>query len=232
MGYQNEMTEKKTAELIKNGYDESDFDESYWTVALDDVPRVGRDPATIVSYFLDLFNKLNIKNPGTFIDICAGAGNTVNGFRNAGIDAQGCEFSSSGRKVAEERFGIILKPCDLRHSLPYGTNQFDWGMCVAAISMIPRKDMKNAISEIFRVVRRGVLFHTATAVGTFQGERLVNPHHLTAMSYDEFSQILKEINVFDHNHIHAPQLPEYGIGVNGEFSGLFSKLLVLNPDEK
>lgn len=218
------MNTHKTSNIVDTGYNENDFGENYWIGKIGDTPRVDRSPDIIIKYFIDLFKKLGIDKPGKFIDICAGAGNVVNGFRNRGIDAHGCEFSSAGRKVAKDRFGITLDACDLRGPLKYKTDEFEWGCCIAALSMIPKHLMANAIGEILRVVKYGVLIHVATSAGENKEGVLVNPHHLTGMTCDEYKKIINDHGAHDWTLKHPPQAPCYGIGVNGEFTGLFLKI--------
>lgn len=214
----------KKESIIEDGYDETDFTEEYWTKAIH-TARFERNPNNIIKYFKDLFTIT--QHPGSIIDISAGAGNGVNGFRLAGFDAYGCEFSSSGRKVAKEKFEIVLDPCDLRTKLPYETDQFDWGCCYASLSMIPRNFMYNAISEILRIVKYGVMINVCTEIAKTSASDMYypNPHHLTDMSTIDYWKIFYECGAIEWTSILSPSNKNYGIGVtNVEFCGLFSKI--------
>ena len=207
------------------GYNENDFTKDYWLAIL--VPgtaRINRGYGSTINYWKDLFKRANIQ--GKLLDVGAGTGNVVKGLLKLGIDAKGCEFSSSGRKLAGERFNILLKECDLRKELPYENEEFNWSMCIGVLSMIPKGSMKNAISEILRVTKYGVLIHVLTKVvntNVKDGYYGKNPHHITSMTSQEYWKLLNECGAFDWTSIQPPQKVAYGIGIRDEFTGLFSK---------
>ena len=168
----------------------------------------------------DIFDETGVG--GSVLDIGTGAGNIVRALRDADIQAEGCEFSSSGRKLAMERFGVVLSPCNLRQQLPYEDDQFNWGICVGVLSMIPISYMANAISEILRVIRFGVLVNVQTMVS--QGPvDFINPHHLSSLSCVGYWDLFHSCGAYDWTSIKPPQKKRYGIGVLSEFAGLFSK---------
>lgn len=208
------------------GYEPEDFTIHYWldpTTTCDE-PRAYKDCSKVVLYFDHLLAKAKTSRKN-ILDIGAGAGACVNAFLKAGYDAQGCEFSPSGRKVAQDLYGLNLEPCDLRENLPYSSDRFDWGLCVGVLSMIPRESMKNALAEIFRVVKYGVLINVGTLVLEYDPANGLNgnPHHITAMSAVGYWKILESLSVRDWTAIQPPQKLPYGIGMANEFAGLFSK---------
>jgi SAM-dependent methyltransferase len=212
-------------EIVNNGYDENDFDEAYWTSPQADgaPPRMYRDSTFLIKYFQDVTSIF--RNPicvESVVDIGAGAGNVVNDFRKAGFKISGCEFSSSGRKIAKEHFSVDLDFCDLRGKLPYETNQFDWGMAIGLITMIPKQFLDNAIREIFRVVKLGVIVNVQSF--DFHNQELThNLLHLSGMTTKEWWQTFKNNGIVDLTSIIPPQKQKYGIGITNEFCGLFVK---------
>ena len=57
------------------------------------------------SGFVEVFYRFDETGVGgSVLNIGAGAGDIVRALRDADIQAEGCEFSSSGRKLAMERF--------------------------------------------------------------------------------------------------------------------------------
>lgn len=229
-----DFPEKKMAEakegnkdIEKNGYEEEVFDDNYWLYSDGVHPaRINKSAKQLIRYFDDLFEmtllKVNPKGTFTIGDIGAGAGNMVYQLHSAGFKTDGCEFSESGKRLAKERFNINLEHCDLRSVLPYEDDHFDWTFCVGVLSMIPKKDMGNAIQEILRVTRYGALINVGTSIGYNRVDRIGNPHHLTPISPSVMWSIINEIG-FDWTSILPPQKSKYGIGVADEFSGLFSK---------
>lgn len=208
------------------GYPESAFSEAYWTSKNTSAvgARIEKDPSPALCYFEDLVKMKGIPK-GSFLDIGAGAGNMVHAFREHGWRAKGCEYSETGRKLAKERYGIELRPCDLRKGLPYDTSQFDWAMCNGVLSMIPKKYMLVALEEILRVAKFGVLITVGTRITVNPENELDgNPHHITALSAEEYWQrICVTIGAVDMTSILPPQKSRYGIAVGDEFGGLFSK---------
>ena len=210
----------------EEGYSGENFTNHYWLdpLATEGVPRAYKDYSRVIQYFKDLFGKVAPKNE-KILDIGAGAGACVNALLQAGFKAHGCEFSPAGREIAKDLFHIDLDPCDLRERLPYRTNSFGWGLCVGVLSMIPEKYMRNALSEIFRVVKHGVLINVSTQILEYLPENGFdgNPHHITSMAAIDYWRLLLSLEVSDWTGIQPPQKRPYGIGVANEFAGLFSK---------
>lgn len=221
---------KKKRTIVDIGYDETDFTDEYWTQGGDFgvhfTPRIERTNDNIIKYFDDLIANFNMnKNNIKILDVGAGAGNMVNHFNNFGFNAYGCEYSASGRRLAKERFDVDLEICDLRNSLPYEDNSFDFGMCIGVLSMIPKDSMQNAISEIMRVIRYAVL----VSIGTFENpnacekdKNFMNPHHLTNLPAMEYYHIFNKAGAVDITSIQPPQKKFYGIGTATEFCGIFA----------
>ena len=153
-----ELIDKKR----KEGYKPEDFTEAYWLDphASHDFARINRDPSHLIKYFTDLFTLLP---EGPILDVGAGAGSLVYSLRQHNFDVEGCEFSNSGRTLAEKAFSLQLPYCDLRESLPYKTNEFSYSYCVGVLSMIPHDYLATALAEIFRVTSIAVLVN----IGTF-----------------------------------------------------------------
>lgn len=216
----NELIRKRSRSLEK-GHEEEDFTADYWLYEHAGLgARINNDPKTIIDYMKDIFGKFG--NTGPVLDVGAGPGNIVCGFRKAGIAAEGCEFSLSGRQLALERFGIVLSQCDLRQRLPYEDDQFNWSICIGVLSMIPLSCMANAISEILRVTRFGILVNVQPFISLEAGW-YSNPHHLTSLSHIEYWNLFRSCGAYDLTSIQPPQKSRYGIGIINEFAGLFSK---------
>lgn len=216
-----EMLAKKENLLIERGYQEQDFTEEYWTYKHEVLgARINKDASPVVRYLQDLFEKFGIFGP--VLEIGAGAGNLVYGLRCAGIESEGCEFSSSGRRLALERFNVVLSECDLRNGLPYNEDQFNWSICLGVLSMIPDRYLDGAIREILRVTRFGVLVNVQTIISE-DPENSINPHHILSLSSIEYWNLFHSCGAYDLSSIQPPQKMKYGIGVIDEFAGLFSK---------
>ena len=203
------------------GYEEEHFMDKYWTHAsAGNAPRIARRNPNLVMYFKTLFDITGLR--GSILDIGAGGGNAIHDLREEFTDlsVEGCEFSSSGRKLAKEYYDIDLKPCDLREKLLYEDNEFDWGICIGVLSMIPKHLMANALSEIMRILRYSVIINVTTVISASQFD---NPYHVTAMSTPEYWSLIHKLGGLDWTSILPPQKRDFGIGVGGEFAGLFSK---------
>jgi SAM-dependent methyltransferase len=223
------MAEAKedNTDIEKNGYEEEVFGDDYWLYSDGKSPaRINKSALQLIKYFDDIFKstllKVNPKGVFRIGDIGAGAGSMVKQFHDAGFKAEGCEYSESGKRISKERFGIELGHCDLRGVLPYEDDYFDWTYCVGVLSMIPEKDMTNALKEILRVTRYGALINAGTTIGYNRVDRIGNPHHLTPIIPSKMWQRINEIGL-DWTSILPPQKQKYGIGVANEFAGLFGK---------
>lgn len=219
--------------LIDKGYAESDFRREYWLgtsevlEGMGFVPRVRRDQGSLVKYYRDLLQLCN-REGASILDVGAGAGATVNGFREAGFTAEGCEFSSSGREVALEEFGIELKTCDLRAELPYENDEFDFSLCLGVLSMVPEKYMENALLEILRVTKYAVMVNIGTHFRELMKADLTtnNRHHITNLARATYWELFSRCGAVDITSFLPPQKNTYGIGVGSEFCGLFAKGIV------
>ncbi len=213
------MFERETK--VEEGYEEKDFVSDYWLFEVDGMgARINKSADKISDYLLDLFSKFGVS--GTVLDIGAGSGNIVHQLREKGIDAYGCEYSSSGRALSKERYGLVFPECDLRKRLPYADDAFDWSICIGVLSMIPFKYIRNAVSEILRVTKFGTLINVQTAISK-DPDSWCNPQHLTALSQIEYNSLFVSCGGHDLTSIQPPQKVKYGIGIIGEFSGLLSK---------
>lgn len=214
---------EKNIIIEKMGYDEDKFSEDYWLYSDGVHPaRIDKSAHQLIVYFEDVFK---ITNQNNFLigDIGAGAGNMVNQFIQAGYNSEGCEYSESGRRIAKERFNINLKECDLRSKLKYNKDHFDWIYCVGVLSMIPDDFMENAIRELFRITKYGVLINVGATIANNKKDRKGNPHHLTPINRSEMWKLINKVGGYDWTSILPPQKGKYGIGVADEFSGLFGK---------
>lgn len=201
------------------GYPEFMFADDYWLGG--ENPRIEKSAHQVIGYFSRL-GRLIGRRIDDILDIGAGAGNMVHQIQNAGYRCNGCEFSSSGRRLAQDRFGIELAECDLRMELPYIDNQFKWGYCVGVLSMIPPEYMGNAVREILRVVELGVLVNMSMVIGPPSGNREGNCWHLNAPGVMAMHGLFTKYG-YDYTGLLPPQKTEIGIGVEDEFCGLFSK---------
>ena len=122
-----------------------------------------------------------------------------------------------------ERFSIDLEYCDLRTRLNYPDNHFDWSYCVGVLSMIPDGFMENAVRELLRVTRYGVLINVGSTIVNNHEDRRGNPYHLTPINRAEMWKLIHSVGGYDWTSIQPPQKCRYGIGVVNEFAGLFSK---------
>ena len=203
------------------GYTAEDFGDDYWLTSTESgVARADRDGTQVATYFNTLFNLLP-STRGPILDIGAGVGHLVFDMQQAGINASGCEFSPSGRRIATERFGIELSSCNLKDRLPYATDQFAWSYCNGVLSMIPHEFLAHAVSEILRVAKWGTL----VMINTYIGEQTEGyPHHITGISSLDWWRIFKEAGAYDWTALLPPQRQPFGLGVATiDFAALFSK---------
>ena len=210
-------------DIARIGYDENVFDDDYWLY--DDgvhQARIDKSAVQLICYFTDIF-KMTGTDEYTIGDIGAGAGSMVKQFHDVGLSAGGCEFSESGRRIAKEKFDINLGDCDLRTRLEYPDNHFDWTYCVGVLSMIPDDFMENAIKELLRVTKYGVLINVGSIIGNNKVDRRGNPHHLTPVNRADMWKLVHNAGGYDWTSIQPPQKCRYGIGMNDEFAGLISK---------
>jgi SAM-dependent methyltransferase len=200
---------------LPNGYDESDFTEDYWLENNEMWgSRINKSAERLISYLKDLFN---LFGEGTVLDVGAGAGGVVHQLRQAGINADGKEFSASGRKLAKEKFGIDLGYLDLRESIDCLVGAYDYTVCFGVLSMIPATFMQKAISEIVRVTKKATLVCVQTMVG---GDN--NMHHITPLSKGGYYSLFRGTGREDITSVLPPMGQKYGIGISSsEFCGLF-----------
>jgi len=225
MGFPERKILEKKDEFESKGYPQGIFEDDYWLYSDGVHPaRIEKSASQVICYFNNLFDKHVGHRDFLIGDIGAGAGNYVQQFHTAGYRAEGCEFSESGRRIAKEKFNIDLENCDLRKRLPYEDDHFDWTFCAGVLSMIPMKNMKQALKELLRVTKYGCLINVGTSIANNKVDRRGNPHHLTQMTTVEmWKKIVVELNGYDLTSIQPPQKASFGIGMYGEFCGLFSK---------
>jgi len=212
---------EKSHAAIETGYDAEDFGEGYWLDKnRDGHRRIDRDAKTMIAYVkaLQFIEAIPTEPAPAILDVGAGPGRMVKDFRDAGYNAHGCEFSPSGRKLGKERFNIDLKFVDLRESVPWPDEQFDFAYCVGVLSMIPKAKIPVALFEICRVLKDGGLFFPM----------LLNPTpvmaepHLTGMTYEEWRAHHLAAGFEEVSSLWAAQ--RHGLGMGNEFCGLFRKV--------
>jgi len=212
-------------DLVKIGYEEHMFNDDYWLYSDGVNPaRINKSAHQLICYFKDLFSITGTVTDKYIIgDIGAGAGSMIQQLHNAGYSAGGCEYSESGRRLAKERFSIDLEFCDLRTRLNYPDNHFDWSYCVGVLSMIPDGFMENAVRELLRITRYGVLVNVGADIANNKVDRRGNPHHLTPINSAGMWKLIHGIGGYDWTSIQPPQKNKYGIGVCNEFACLIGK---------
>jgi len=217
--YQEDMLLIKTDKKEANGYDENDFSKSYWIDKIGTVPRYQRGSINIIRYFDGLFENINIdKTKIKMLDISAGSGNSVNEFRQHNYNMEGCEFSKSGREVAKEKFNIDLRAYDFRIPMLYKDNQFDWGMCIASLSMCPEKFIEQAIHEMFRVIKDGILIYIGGLTN-----KTFNTHHINRNNISYYEKLFTKCGYHLASSIGKGTPNSYGLAIRDEFCSLITK---------
>lgn len=210
----------KTEKRINEGYDESHFGENYWmTPDKAGNRRIDRKATLIVNLVKRLVQLKVIPPEPLIVDIGAGPGNMVNDFIESGFSCEGCEFSESGRRLAKEHFNLDMPFLDLRESIPFEDNLFDFAYCVGVMSMIPKKDLPTSFKEMYRILKPDGILH----ISLLNSKPVSNEPHLTSLTYEEWRNEIIKAGFDDVTSLWPPQ--REGIGMNNEFCGLFRKFV-------
>ncbi|MGW8177652.1 MAG: class I SAM-dependent methyltransferase [bacterium] len=211
----------KNKKIIEEGYNPEDFGTRYW-MAPNRVGnrRIDRDAHSLRMYVQDLIRSGMLKDDPLVGDISCGPGNMVMDFRNNGFRAKGCEFSQAARALGRQHFGLEIPFGDLRGTIPFDSQEFDFVYCIGVMTMIPVKDVPNACRELHRVTIKGGLLHILLINPGQIGPRAANEPHLTTLPFSDWNQHFLDAGFTDVTDKSPPQ--EHGIGVSKEWD--FAKL--------
>ena len=176
---------KKDDAIIENGYEPEDFGGNYWVARnIKGNRRIDRDAKSLREYVHALVDNWMLPTNPKICDVSCGPGNMVLDFRKHGYDAVGCEFSRAAIALGKEHFNMEIPFGDLRGELPFLSNSFDFVYCIGVMTMIPKKSVPNACSELHRILKPGALLHVLLINPGMHGPRATNEPHLTRMPHE------------------------------------------------
>ncbi len=117
---------------------------------------VQKEPSGFVKSAIKFFKKSNLK---IILDLGCGTGRHVFYLLEQGFKVYGCDASESALKIIREILpNVEFKKCDMT-SLPYENNFFDGVLCHFVVQHGRRDEIKKAVSEIYRVLRKiGIIY--------------------------------------------------------------------------
>ncbi len=156
-----------------------------------------------------------LKNEGLkkILDLGCGTGRHTKLMKDEGFDVYGCDMSLEGVRITREKVpGCDIRICDMKN-LPYEDSFFDGILSINVIEHGTSDEVKTAISEAFRVLRKkGVIvvkvistehwkFETGEEVEPFtkrdtDGVDVDTHHFFTEKSMREFFRDFDIINLY------------------------------------
>lgn len=213
---------QKTEEIIAKGYDESDFADNYWTeLNVSGNRRIDRDAYSLRQYVKSLIDKEMLLPKPLICDVGCGPGNMVMDFRRNGYTCEGCEYSRSAIRLGKKHFDLNIPWADLRDSLPFGSDVFDFAYCIGVMTMIPLTSLQTSIAELTRIIKPKIgLLHILLINPGSTGPNAGNEPHLTSLPHSDWNSLFEAAGLVDVTDLARPQ--DFGIGVNADWD--FAKL--------
>ena len=151
------------------------------------------------------------KGLATVLDLGCGTGRHIRILLENGFDVYGCDSSVEALSIAEhESSQVKFSVCDMI-SLPYQDGLFEAVLCHHVIQHGSIEDIKKAVSEIYRILRkRGYLFLTTVSTK--------HPKALTGQEIEPNTRI--KTDALDGN------IPHHFF-TEGEIRGLFADFEIL-----
>jgi len=183
-----------------------------WEALYKEKGIVQKEPSRFVKEAVGFFKRQNLKK---VLDLGCGTGRHTIFLSKKGFEVYGCDASESALKIAK---GIIknakFEKCDMT-SLPYEDNYFDGVLCHFVIQHGKIEQIKKAISEIYRVLKKkGILYLSVPSIKHpeyLTGEEIepgtkINidaidsdvPHHY--FTYNELKNLFDKFNIVELKH--------------------------------
>ena len=184
-----------------------------WDTLYNEKGIVQEEPSEFVKEIVGFFKQQNI---GKILDFGCGTGRHTVVLLNHGFKVYGCDYSESALKIVKEVIPKVeFKHCDMT-SLPYENDSFDGILCYQVIQHGKIADIKKAIAEMYRIVRKSGIV-ALTVISTkhptyLTGEEIeqntkINtdamdghvPHHF--FSEKELKELFNDFEIIKLEHI-------------------------------
>ena len=187
-----------------------------WETLYKEIGIVQKEPSKFVKEAVEFFKQQNLKK---ILDLGCGTGRHTIYLLENGFEVYGCDASESALKIAEKIIkDVEFKKCDMT-SLPYEKNFFDGILCHFVIQHGKIEQIKKAISEIYRILRKnGILYLSVPSVKHpeyFTGKEIeprtkINidaidgnvPHHY--FTENEIRNLFNKFNIIELKHAEFP----------------------------
>lgn len=144
----------------------------------------------------DIFLSLLEKN-SYILDIGCGSGRDAKKFCKEGYKVCGIDLSTDLLKIARKEVpGASFKYMDIR-KIDFKQNTFDGLWACSSLIHIPKKEIKNTLSEIYNVSKKGAIFYATVKKGN--GEKLIldkkygnTPKNWSFFEKEEMQKLLQE----------------------------------------
>ena len=187
-----------------------------WETLYKEKGIIQKEPSKFVKEAVEFFKRENLKK---ILDLGCGTGRHTIYLLKNDFEVYGCDASESALKIAKEIIkNAEFKKCDMTF-LPYENNFFDGILCHFVIQHGKIEQIKKAISEIHRVLRKdGTLYLSVPSVKHpeyFTGEEIepqtkINidaidgnaPHHY--FTEDELKRLFNKFKIIKLEHVEFP----------------------------
>jgi len=161
-----------------------------WETLYKEKGIVQKEPSKFVKEVVEFFKQQNLKK---ILDLGCGTGRHTIYLLENGFKVYGCDASESALNIAKEIIkNAEFKKCDMT-SLLYEDNYFDGILCHFVIQHGKIEQIKKAISEIYRVLRKeGNLYLSVPSVK--------HPEYFTGEEIEPRTKI--NIDAIDGNVLH------------------------------
>ena len=135
-----------------------------WETLYKEKGIIQKEPSKFVKEAVEFFKQQNLEK---ILDLGCGTGRHALYLLKQGFKVYGCDASESALKIAKEIIkNVEFKKCDIT-SLPYKDNFFDGILCHFVIQHGKIEQIKKAISEIYRVLRKNGILYLSTHFSVF-----------------------------------------------------------------
>ena len=187
-----------------------------WETLYKEKGIVQKEPSKFVKEAVEFFKQQNLEK---ILDLGCGTGRHTIYLLENGFKVYGCDASESALNIAKEIIkNVEFKKCNMT-SLPYKNNYFDGVLCHFVIQHGKIEQIKKAISEIYRVLRKeGILYLSVPSVKHpeyFTGEEIeprtkINidaidsnvPHHY--FTENEIRNLFNKFDIIKLKHVEFP----------------------------